>query len=230
MKVAILSDIHGNAAAFKSVIAAAKNENISKFLIAGDFVGYYYRAKEVIEDLSKLSHVSIKGNHEDLYLEWQCQLDKRPDILSKYGSSFSLYTELDLKPVLELPEQKCFTLDNHDVLLCHGAPWDQNVYIYPDEKEEMIDQIFSLGKSIVVLGHTHYPVTWQKEDRIIVNPGSVGQPRNYEPGAQWACWDTNTHQVELRNESYDIQSVIEDCQYYDPGNTFLQNVLIRGQQ
>ena len=80
---------------------------------------------------------------------------------------------------------------------------------------------------LMVYGHTHYPVKWVRNNKIIINPGSLGQPRDRKQGACWALWDTTRNSVELFREEYDFLPVIEMCKKYDPELNYLVDVLVR---
>lgn len=229
MKCALLSDIHANVEALRAVLAAAKKEGVERYLIAGDLMGYYYRLPEVMEALRPLKIDIIRGNHEDMYLEWENSPEGRPALEHKYGISFALNQE-NLSPadralLKDLPVSLEIEIEGRQVLVCHGTPWDHDQYAYPDAPSEIVDRFFSYGKDIVIYGHTHYPVVWSRDGRIVVNPGSVGQPRDRKGGACWALWDTEEQRVTLRRESYDVEAVIADCERYNPDLAYMKNIL-----
>lgn len=227
MKVAILADIHGNIDALNAVISSAKSENVTNYIIAGDLVGYYYGATEVVETINNLNHIAIRGNHEDLLSKWFAEPSARPDIRRKYGSSFNGFSMDFFDNVLKLPKIRHFVLDDKKTLLCHGTPWNHDEYLYPDADEKKIEQLFAEQQDMLIFGHTHYPVVWENSSQIIVNPGSVGQPRDRKRGACWALWDTKEHIVDLRREVYDMDNLIRLCEVNDPELRYLQDVLTR---
>ena len=231
MKCAILSDIHGNDAAFQAVLNAARLENVELYLIAGDFMGYYFRLAEIMDSLKNLNVYAIRGNHEDMFTRWMETPERRASLEQKSGHSFSrnlsTLNETQLGWLQSLPEQLEFTIDGHDVLMCHGTPWDADEYLYPDAPEDKIRCLFEEEKSLLIFGHTHYPVHWHKEDQHVVNPGSVGQPRNHMPGAYWALWDTKDHTITMHREKYDASPVIQDCLTFSAEQEYLQTVLTR---
>ncbi len=227
MKIAILSDIHGNGYALEAVLKKASAENVSQYIIAGDFIGYYYNAEKILNLLKDVRYVAVRGNHENIYKKWLDDLSSREDIKKKYGSSFSLYNGLDLTIFTGLPETLETLIDGHETLVCHGTPWDSGEYLYPDADQSKIDRLFHYDYNVIIYGHTHYPSIWKKNGRFVVNPGSVGQPRDGIPGACWALWDTDKSEITLRRENYDIMNVVRECQKYDPDLQYLQNVLIR---
>ena len=79
---------------------------------------------------------------------------------------------------------------------------------------------------VLVFGHTHYPAFWKKNNKLVVNPGSVGQARNNN-GAYWAILDTKTLKIEFFNEKYNINPLLQMCKEKDPNIQYLQKVLIR---
>ena len=114
-----------------------------------------------------------------------------------------------------------------NVLMCHGSPWDGDAYVYPDAPVDVRRRMVDDGCDIVFFGHSHYPVCWDKVGSRVVNPGSVGQPRNRRPGAHWALWDTEADEIELRCEAYDPEPVIAACRHHDPDIPYLRDVLTR---
>jgi len=230
MKIGLLADIHSNADALAAVLKKAQKINIEKLLIAGDLVGYYYELDRVLTLLDDWEWTAIGGNHEAMLQEWL--LGKRHKVIrEKYGSSFEVacnkVSRSVLKSLSELPENQSLSVDGKSVFMCHGSPWDRDKYIYPDADEDIVNRMFGKGVKLTLFGHTHYPVHWQYEYMTVVNPGSVGQPRDYLPGACWAMWDTRSERVELRREYYDSSRLIKNCQLRDPDLPYLAEVLDR---
>ena len=126
-----------------------------------------------------------------------------------------------------LPQKLELILNGNSVLICHGSPWDNDYYIYPDANNDVIQRMKDTGFDLIFYGHTHYPIIWQDSDIIIVNPGSVGQPRDRIPGAAWAIWDTKTNKIEFMREKYNYDLVLDECKKYDSENIYLQEVLTR---
>ena len=232
MKIGLLSDIHANAHALRAVLKSAKEKNVEKLLCCGDYVGYYYEPDKVIALLDEWDWDGISGNHETMLLDWLNEKN-RNEIMVKYGSGI-LYAAKKLKNesavrLYEMPNTKKLDIDNYKILLCHGSPWDGDIYIYPDAVEGVVNKMFEYDPDfdVLVFGHTHYPVIWEKNKKKIINPGSVGQPRDRRPGAAWALWDTDTNDVTFYRENYDVDPVIEMCRKYNPDIKYLAEVLVR---
>ena len=232
MKIGLLSDIHANAHALRAVLKSAKKKGVDKILCCGDYVGYYYEPDEVMFLLNDWDWVGISGNHEAMLYDWLNE-ENRNVIKTKYGSGISIAAKkLTNEVASELCEMPCvyrLQIDNYKILLCHGSPWDRDIYIYPDAVEGVVNKMFEYDPDfdVLVFGHTHYPVIWEKNKTKIINPGSVGQPRDRRPGAAWALWDTDTNDVTFYRENYDVDPVIEMCRKYNPDIKYLADVLLR---
>jgi putative phosphoesterase len=231
MKIALLADIHGNADALAAVLAAAQEAGAERLLLAGDFVGYYYEPDRVMALLSAWPHDSVRGNHEDMLRTWR-DGGNQAEIRTQYGSGLAAavdgLTATQLEMLVGLPARQEMRFEGRRVLLCHGSPWDGDAYVYPTAAEADRARMMEPGFDLVVFGHTHYPVMWHAASgATVVNPGSVGQPRNRQPGAQWALWDCTSGIIELRSETYDMTSLVAECRWRDPHLPYLVNVLLR---
>jgi putative phosphoesterase len=232
MRIGLLSDIHANAHALRAVLKSAKEKNVEKLLCCGDYVGYYYEPDRVFALLDEWDWKGVSGNHEAMLLDWLNGIDKTK-IKNKYGSGISLAAEKlkykILSQLYEMPKVIKLKIENYKVLLCHGSPWDRDIYVYPDTGKKTVDKMFNHDPDfdVLIYGHTHYPVIWEQNNRKIINPGSVGQPRDRKPGASWALWETTTNNVEFFREKYDVNSVIKMCKKYDPDIGYLVDVLVR---
>jgi putative phosphoesterase len=229
MKIALLSDIHANDIALAAVLAAARADGVEQLICCGDFVGYYYEPGQVLSLLDAWPWIGIRGNHEDMLSKWLDGVG-HAEIHDRYGSGIAVAAELPratLDRLLELPERKELDIDGHRVLLCHGSSWDQNRYVYPNAADHDRCRMAANGEDLVVFGHTHYPVVWQVNHTTVVNPGSVGQPRDRKPGASWALWDTITMTVRLRRTEFDFEAVAGRAAQLDPQLPYLSDVLRR---
>ena len=89
------------------------------------------------------------------------------------------------------------------------------------------DKLNKVDAEIIITGNTHYPMHIELENKIIINPGSVGQPRDYIPGACWLFWDTVKDEFKFYRENYNFDNVIKMVEHYEPENKYLSNVLQR---
>jgi putative phosphoesterase len=214
MSYVLLSDIHSNRYALEAVLKEVASVAFDEILILGDLFGYYPWATEVYDMVSQLPCRIIRGNHDALLLQkappvpsppyWTMarhnadQLTRtRPEALAWLSS---------LAPSMEFREGAIhFTL-------CHGTPADpENGRLYPDDLK---DYPWMPGAgSILLLGHTHHPmVRATPTGGMIVNPGSVGQPRDGDPMPAWAVLDSKTREVRFRRTAYDFRAVMSELE------------------
>lgn len=231
MKLALLGDVHGNADALGAVLAAAHKMGVEHLLVTGDLVGYYFAPAKVLDLLATWSRHVVRGNHEEMLVAARADRTAFESIKNRYGSGIQLaleqLSESQLDEVCSLPHPLKLDLGGCRILLCHGAPWDVDQYVYPDATPDLLERCIEPGFDLVVLGHTHYPMTRKMGSTQIVNPGSVGQPRNRQPGAQWAFLDTASRQLEFKVEQYDRAPLIRECQTRHPELPYLAKILER---
>jgi predicted phosphodiesterase len=219
MRILVFSDIHSNLTALEAVLAAAGN--VDAYWCLGDLVGYGPDANEciaLIRDLPNL--VCVRGNHDAATLG---EVDQ--NTFNHEASLAITWTKRNLNAesqefLLSLPEKR--VLD--DITLVHGSPrnpvWD---YIMDYMTAERMFQFFDTR--ICLVGHTHVPAIWKEADtdtsrglvldyqktkiltKSILNPGSVGQPRDHDPRASFAIFDPQESLWELRRVSYNINEV-----------------------
>ena len=233
MKLGLLGDIHGNHRALRAVLNAAKAENVERLLITGDFVGYYFDPAKVLELLNEWDYIAVRGNHEEMLCAVRHNPATLASVTTRYGCGTKVALEqLDsgqLDELCNLPHPLLLELDGLGVLLSHGSPWDLNRYVYPDADPSLFMRCAAEGHDLVVMGHTHHPMRKDLEKTTLVNPGSVGQPRDRNPSAAWALFDTSTRQLTFRRERYDQRMLIAECLCRHPELPYLAEVLERKQ-
>lgn len=231
MRLAVLGDVHANHLALRAVLDAARDHGVDQLLVTGDLVGYYFWPRETLELLGAWKSIVVRGNHEDML----CEARRKPETLDiverKYGSGLRIALDTLSEPQLrwleDLPHPLELSLDGRRIQLCHGTPWDVDEYLYPDAAEEKLARCASGQFDWVLLGHTHYAMERQHGHTRIVNPGSVGQPRDRKPGAHWALLDTEKNSIAHHCESYDTAWIADQCQRLQPEMPYLWKVLTR---
>lgn len=231
MKIGLLADIHGNCFALDAVLNSAMRLGVEKLLVAGDLVGYYFWPERVIELLEKWDVEIVSGNHEQMLRQARTDLVALQNAERRYGSGLRLALE-NLSPgqldwLTSLPNSKSLALTDRTVLLAHGSPWKVDEYVYPDANDETIERFFELPCSFLILGHTHYPMALDRHGITILNPGSVGQPRNGVAGACWASLDTDGWAVTFHCEKYDHHLVVDEARRRHPSIPYLAEVFSR---
>ena len=233
MKVAILSDIHGNFTALDAVLRVAAHERVELLLILGDCVGYYYEAAKVIEGLESWNSVMIRGNHEDMLARSRRSPAALASVTEKYGHGVSValknLDEAHLDLLEELPEQREVVLEGVRLLLNHGSPFDHDAYIYPDADVQRLSDTAITKYDFVLTGHTHHAFASVVRGVTLLNPGSVGQPRDWGGAASWIILDTTNKVFRFIRTGYEVESVADQARHRDPSMNYLVDILYRNQ-
>ncbi len=208
LRIAVISDIHSNLDALRTVVATLPAYD--QLLCLGDIVGYGAEPNGVIEELQHLNpEVVLMGNHDyavatgdtagfsphaALAVEWTRGKIERERL--RYLSQ--------LRPSMKL-ESDTVTLG-----LFHGSPEDPlTEYIFPGIPYNEARQIIHKGGArLVLLGHTHIPMIYSFVDEMLANPGSVGQPRDGDPRASFGILTIldGKFSFEVKRVTYDVDS------------------------
>ncbi len=198
MKVAVLADVHSNLPALERVLEETKG--MPKFC-CGDLVGYNPFPNEVIELVKRENIVSILGNHDSAVLTGDTYWFN-PTAARALEWTMEELTAENLEFLKGLHH-----LYDSEFYMIHGSPRNPlEEYVHPEELDYVFADFFNYTKSdIMVLGHTHVPFARRVGERLIFNPGSVGQPRDLDPRASYAVLDTDAREVEIKRTEYDIE-------------------------
>jgi putative phosphoesterase len=231
MKIAILSDIHGNHFALEKVLEKARREKIDQLIILGDFVGYYYHPELVLNLLNNWNFQAIRGNHENILNGlMNGEIDKQT-ILKKYGHgheyALNKLTKSQIEFLIKLPTTLAVKIDDCRFKLCHGSPLDPEEYIYPDSHIDSLNMCNVPNVDFAFIGHSHYQFIHRNQDSLLINVGSVGQSRLTGGLAQWAIVDTQSKSVQLMSTPYETRQLIKQSTQIDFDIPYLREVLIR---
>ena len=217
MRVGIVSDIHSNASALEQVLSEVKSEGITEIVGAGDIVGYYAQPNRAIRLLKIAEVKSVCGNHDKAVIQ------SAPSNFNVYAKRAVDWTRRNLTEesfhyLESLPEQRKMTMSGEQIHIVHGSPGDPiNEYVFPEELSvDFLEYHYENPPDYLILGHTHIPFVKQVEDTTIINPGSVGQPRDGDPRSSFAVLDLATGVTELKRVEYDIDDVYQDTIEYLP--------------
>lgn len=231
MKIAVLSDIHGNQYALEKVLSAAKKEKIEKLLILGDIVGYYYHPDKVLAQLKEWDFRLIKGNHEELLRSLISGKINESTISTKYGNGLNKAIERlsqeDIDFLINAPEMLNLKIDHINILMCHGSPWQSDYYLYPDTPQEVLAKCEISETDIVLTGHSHYSFIYNAGKSLLVGVGSVGQNRSMGGFASWAIINTTNCSVQLKSTPYDVNQLLAEIEKNDPELAYIKNILTR---
>jgi putative phosphoesterase len=204
MRVAVLADIHANLPAFTAVLDDLPQ--VDSLVCLGDVVGYYADPNEVCDLMRKHKIPAIRGNHDAYVLG---KLIPHPDHAEAYRTA---WTREVLEPghlgwLGSLPTSMEFRCGTTLMHMHHATPWNEEAYLYPDS--DRLHKI-KLGRNeFLALGHTHWPMLRQCGEGFVLNPGSVGQPRDCNPMASYAILDCDSGKVDFRRVHYDVAGLQE---------------------
>ncbi len=206
-KLIIISDIHSNREALEAVLKdIEKRADVLKILCAGDIVGYGPDPIACCGIVRKLRIPVVKGNHDanmDLRnLSWFNSLAQQALVWTteRVGRS-----EKDW--LMSLPKKYQDELMGKRVVMVHGSPQDPVYeYVTPETPPDTLRHYLNMTKAdVLIMGHTHMPFIVKIGKRLIVNAGSVGQPRDSDPRACYVVVDMKSLDAEIVRVEYNIQ-------------------------
>ncbi len=231
LRVAVLSDIHGNYHALTSVLEDIQQQGIEKIICAGDSTGQVMQ-NQVFKTLIEKNAIMIRGNGENRIV--QKNRGKNSDNTwnqKMYSGNRWIYNDLEpaIRNFLEfLPEQRVIKFeDTSPIRVVHGSPkdtWYANG-ILPEQTSidskniirvhrtiSIEDAVENLKESVLICGHTHRPWIHYVDDVLVVNPGSVGNPCDGDPRADYSVltWMNDRWSVEQKAVSYDLELEINE--------------------
>ena len=224
MRYLILSDIHSNLDALDAVLAAAPAGTWDRVVVLGDLVGYGADPNAVVDRVRALDPLAvIRGNHDKAC----CGIEDASNF-NQVARIAATWTEDHLTPsnrayLRDLPAGPVVIDDR--VEICHGSPYDEDHYIF--DTEDARRALEAGDRQLCLFGHTHLPVVFRRSGdtydgflpegddtalalqegvRYVVNPGSVGQPRDGDPRAAFAVYDTDGPTLTLRRVPYAVDA------------------------
>ncbi|MEW5901374.1 MAG: metallophosphoesterase family protein [Acidobacteriota bacterium] len=223
MRYLIFADIHGNLEAFLAVLKFIQKKRIDHYVFLGDLVGYGASPNEIIQKIQALKPLStIRGNHDKAV----CSQDSIESFNPIAASAIFWTKERILKKHHNfLSRQRRGPQFVHEnITICHGAPFDEDYYIFGEfDAAEAFDHVKT---PLCFFGHTHFPFVYTEKDgivegtfiegesnevkiekgvRYLINPGSVGQPRDRNPRASCAIYDSETRLLKFFRLEYNIE-------------------------
>lgn len=203
MKVGLISDIHGNRVALEAVLEDMPP--IDELLCAGDVVGYNPWPADCVDELRARGVPTVMGNHDAAVV---ADTPFRFNGMAKAGVEYAKRELSDdqLEWLGSLPAER-LACDGR-VKLVHGHPDDPDRYTRYTYPRDFSPRLLG-DEDVLVLGHTHVQGVERFAEGIVVNPGSVGQPRDGDPRAGYAVVDLDALTVETHRVEYDIEAVQE---------------------
>jgi diadenosine tetraphosphatase ApaH/serine/threonine PP2A family protein phosphatase len=225
MRYLVLADIHANMEALEACLNHAQTRGYDRTVVLGDLVGYGPDPNDTIARVQSLNPVSmIRGNHDKV----ACGLEP-PEGFNAVAKGAALWTFETLTQAnrlwLAALAQGPLAADER-VEICHGSPFDEDAYTF--DELDAVRGLKASRRPLCLFGHTHCPVVFElaqgrvetigvsgltesrielrRESKYLINPGSVGQPRDGDPRAAYAIADTSTNVVDLFRVDYPIET------------------------
>ena len=221
MRYAVLSDIHSNLEALTAVLEHLASERIDTYLCLGDVVGYGAEPSACLNRLEACQTVVVAGNHDlacvgRLTLEWFNELAREAILWTRDQLSFAELDALRRWPLTTVEEP--FTL-------VHASLRHPERFEYLVDAAQAVETMQACRTLVCLFGHTHLPTLFFQagrtiicsqiwaplkthlslaSERYLINPGSVGQPRDRDPRAACAIFDSGDDSIEFLRVAYDI--------------------------
>jgi len=220
MRYAIIADIHANLAAFTAVLIDIEHRGEAEEIwCLGDIVGYGPDPHQCIELLRQTNHVCVAGNHDWAAIGKVDTAEFNPDAAEACRWTAQQLTPEDIQYLKSLPQ----VIQKDDFTLVHGSPREP-IWEYLLSTSIARENFAYFKSRFCLVGHSHVPLVFKysgtgacsfnqfstsiglalAKNRLIINPGAVGQPRDGNPRASYAIYDSKTRLVRLYRVPYDI--------------------------
>ena len=227
MRILVLADIHGNWPALQEI-----NESYDICLCLGDLVDYALEPGPCIDWVRQRAQYTVRGNH-DHGVAQNVTVFGQNGFKHLTGITRPLtrarLTREDLRFLATLPLTQMITLDDMRFLMVHATPRDPLDEYGPPDVEFWQRRLEDVEADVVCVGHTHQPYILEVGDKLVINPGSVGLPRDGDPRAAYAIIEDR--RLELKRIEYPIEATVRAIQESDmpePAMDLLTEVLRTG--
>ena len=208
MRLALLSDVHASEPALRAVLADLADESFDRLVCVGDIVGYGPDPAACLSLVRERADVCVAGNH-DREANTPERYSGHPTAGPGLEHAYEELGDDELAWLDELPERRRLADWCMTVAHSHPDPAHTDRYVYP---ADFSDVGSTVDTALLAMGHTHVQGAETVGETLVVNPGSVGQPRDGEPGAAYAIVDTDDRTADLRRVEYDIDAVRDRVQ------------------
>lgn len=221
MKVAICSDIHSNLPALENFIN--ETSDVDQRWCLGDITGYGPWPKECLDIVRDKFDVVIKGNHDrelsnnNINKEynprekrWMIGEDEKYSTFNYMATEALSYAANKLDPedfnyLYSLDESLTFEKNNYKFKVAHSHPSEKDKYVYPCDFKNVKDELHDCD--YLFLGHTHKPNIEKFEEGVVMNPGSLGQPRDGDPRSSYAIFENG--KINLKRSGYNLGEYVD---------------------
>jgi putative phosphoesterase len=193
MKIVIISDLHGNYEALRSL-----PEKYDELWVLGDLVNYGPEPGAVVDFVKANSTVAVRGNHDhsigyDVDPRCTARYQKMAELTRRYTASVLKKEQREF--LRQLPLNLQLKRNDTSFYLCHGKPSDPLYGYCPEQSDEWVKELDHVKADVLLVGHTHTPFIREIGSRLVVNPGSLGQPKTDKSDACYAVWEDDAFQL-----------------------------------
>ncbi|MDU5105139.1 metallophosphoesterase family protein [Clostridium sp.] len=215
MKIAAISDIHGNIYSLMKVLEDIDDQKVDLVVCLGDLVGYGPHPNEVIALIKRREIPCIKGNYDSSVVDGAFTFIRDTSI-----NSFSLPWNVEEVRasnkyyLSQLPTKLNYDINGVKVIFTHGSPDKISEYLFEDGEntKKVMDEI---SEDVLICAHTHIPSYKKFGNKVFINVGSVGKPKIGRPNATYALIEIKedkTIDVKFRELEYDYKKIVKDAQ------------------
>jgi len=204
MRILLVADIHANWPALRAI-----DETFDVCLVLGDLVDYGLDPTPCIDWVRQQATHAIRGNHDH-------GVAQRVTVVGKNGFRYltgvtrpisqEKISQQDRRFLAALPVTKMVTLEDVRYLLVHATPRDPLDEYALADKDFWARRLENVDAQVICVGHTHFPYVLEVDDKLVINPGSVGQPRDGDPRASYAIIED--HRVDLKRIEYPVEETV----------------------
>ncbi|MBI4727190.1 metallophosphoesterase family protein [candidate division TA06 bacterium] len=228
MRYVIISDIHGNHQALSAVKASLEKEQPDEVICLGDIVGYGAEPGICLRETLELCHTVVAGNHDHGVAGRLETSFFSANARRAVEWTAGVLTPKEKKVLYDLPLMKEVFLPDISFIAVHSAPEQPQQWRYILSMDEAEYQFEHFSRPLCFIGHSHQPMFWrlgsdgecsvagreylrlEPGNRYIINAGSVGQPRDGDPRACYAVYDSQRRELIIRRVEYDIAAAQRD--------------------
>ena len=204
-KILVVSDIHSNWSALSAI-----DETFDACVVAGDIVDYGTNPIPCLEWVRKHATIAVRGNHDHAVAQRvpaQEGTGFRSIAAATRPAHWDILRPSQMKYLARLPVMQQAEIDGLNILSVHGTPRDpMDEYLGPDNKAWM-NRLEEVNADFVCVGHTHIPMDLRLGRCRVINPGSVGQPRDGDPRASYVVIEDG--RVQFKRVAYNIEETIK---------------------
>ncbi|MGD9903686.1 MAG: metallophosphoesterase [Vicinamibacterales bacterium] len=223
MRYLVLSDVHANLEALETVLDAAAAIPHDRVLVLGDMVGYGADPNAVVERIRAIAPFAvIRGNHDKVGAGLEPSDAFNTVARTAIRWTYEALSDDNRDWLAELPSGPIAVDDLLEI--CHGTPFDEDAYVF--DEADVLRSMQAASRRVCLFGHTHVQVGYRLaqasltletadsrrplpvglgDGHYLINPGSVGQPRDGDPRAGFAVYDAGARVVEIHRVAYPVE-------------------------